>query len=51
MQLKEIRRIGAQLKFFNPKSKTLNDTSFRIKEENVSNMSFGHLVFVFDSFG
>jgi hypothetical protein len=50
MQLKKIQRIGVQLKFSNPKSKTLNDTSFRIKEENVSDMSFGHLAFVFYSF-
>jgi len=48
--IKKIRRIGAQLKFFNPKSKTLKDTLFRIKEENVSDMSFSHLAFVFYSF-
>ena len=41
MQLKEIRRIRAQLKFSNPKLKILNDASFRLKEERVSDMFFG----------
>jgi hypothetical protein len=40
VQLKEIERIEAQLKFVNPKSKILNDASFRLKEEKVSDMSF-----------
>jgi hypothetical protein len=41
VQLKEIERIGTQSKFVNPKLKTINDASFKLKEENVSDTSFG----------
>jgi hypothetical protein len=51
VQLKEIERIEAQLKFSNLKSKTLNDVSFRLKEEKVSDTSFSRLTPVIDSFG
>jgi len=51
MQLKEIGRIGAQLKFDNPKSITLNDISFRLKEENICDTLFGQLTSVFNSSG
>jgi hypothetical protein len=50
VRLKEIGNIRAQLKFVNPKSKTLKDTSFRLKEEKVSDTSFDRLTFIFDSF-
>jgi hypothetical protein len=51
MQLKEIGRIGAQFKFVNPKSITLNDISFRLKEENICDTLFGRLTSVFNSSG
>jgi hypothetical protein len=41
VQLKEIERIGTKSKFINPKLKTINDASFKLKEENVSDMFFG----------
>jgi hypothetical protein len=49
MQLKEIERIEVQLKFTNPKSITLNDTSFRLKEENIYDTLFGRLTSIFNS--
>jgi hypothetical protein len=51
VQLKEIERIEAQLRFVNPKSKIIYDASFRLKEEKVSDMSFDWLTSVFYSFG
>jgi hypothetical protein len=41
VQLKEIKRIGTQSKFVNPKLKTINNALFKLKEENVSDTSFG----------
>lgn len=40
VQFKETKRIRTPLKFANPKLKTINDTSFRVNKENMSDMSF-----------
>jgi len=38
--IKNIGRTGTQSKFFIPKLKTLNNVSFRLNKENVSDMFF-----------
>jgi hypothetical protein len=46
VQLKEIERTCTQLKFVNPKLKTINNTSFKLNEENVSDTSFDRVTSV-----
>ena len=46
MQFKEIKRIWTQFKFINPKLKTLNDASFKLNEEYMSDTSFSKLIFI-----
>ena len=43
MQLKEIEKTWTRLKFINPKLKTLNNASFKLNKEYVSDTSFSKL--------
>jgi len=45
VQFKETGRTRTLLKFVNPKLKTINDASFRVNKENMSDMSFRKLAF------
>jgi len=41
--IKKIERTGIQSKFFIPKLKILNNVSFRLNKENVSDMFFDRI--------
>jgi len=43
VQLKEIEKTWTRLKFINPKLKTLNNASFKLNKEYVSDTSFSKL--------
>jgi len=46
MQLKTFERIETQLKFVNPKLKTLSNMLFRLNDKKMSDTLFGRLGFI-----
>jgi hypothetical protein len=46
MQLKTFERIETQLKFVNPKLKTLSNMLFRLNDKKMSDTLFGQLGFI-----